>query len=1056
MLRHGWLAACVLILIGTSLAHGEDDPASLKRSAAPSPLQDDAALHDVQFVGTRTGWAVGDHGVIWKTADSGETWELQVSGVKCALRSACFLTDRVGWVAGGESIPYAHQGVGVVLVTKDGGATWNRSGGPELPELQRIKFFTMTHGIAVGEPNSRCASGILQTRDGGQTWTASAGETSGSWRASDFLSPEAGAVAGLRGQHALFGGGRLVKSKLGSLGLRGLYGLKLISGGEGWLVGDGGLILHQARGGIVWEAPVQSPPREVRELFDFRSVAVRGTKVWVAGDPGSVIWHSPDAGRTWERHGTRQTLPIAALSFPSDDIGWAVGALGTILHSDDGGATWLTVRGANRRLAYLAAHGHVDRVSIPMVTAVSGEAGFRGLVSVLPRHDVGADAEQGRELDLKLSEAIMLAGGSAATVGWRLPLDIPGLENNPERLIAEWTKRSEGALEGQLVAQFVRQLRTWRPSVVIVDEPGPRDAVGQLIRDSILQAIPQAADPVSQLPQQELADLPTWQVERVFVRLANGSQGQVNIGAFDILPRQGCAVQMAAAPALARLQREAIATGSRDSYKVLSINGIGIEYRGQDFFAKLGISPGTPARRTLPAVSEELLAKKLKVAQQQRNFHEYIKRFLADGRQAQQLIAQLGDITRDMPNDQAALLLAQLADAYRRQGQWDLAEATLVEMVERYPHEPAAQDAMRWLVQLWVGTELTYHRLQATNVQRKRFSVETAELTERMRNAGQRLATDEETLSQEIQQVGGRKPSLQVEQLPLKLDVGRDKDLRQERANLWQDKAKRMAGLLQRTSPAWHQSPEIQFPLAALYRQRDLSTDSAECYHFILRGGDQTAWQKSAVTELWLDQMAGVPPKPIYTCRSVPKPPVLDGLLSDECWQQSEEMTLVTNQPTGSLKDQSFVLICHDREFLYLAGVCQRVPGTSLDLPDRKGRSHDADLGDNDRITLMLDVDRDYVTYYRFTIDQRGWTNEDLWGNVAWNPKWYVAADGDETTWRFEAAIPWKELVPTSPAPDTIWAASVVRTVPAQGVQSWTTPVTAKPRLEAGGLLKIE
>ena len=104
----------------------------------------------------------------------------------------------------------------------------------------------------------------------------------------------------------------------------------------------------------------------------------------------------------------------------------------------------------------------------------------------------------------------------------------------------------------------------------------------------------------------------------------------------------------------------------------------------------------------------------------------------------------------------------------------------------------------------------------------------------------------------------------------------------------------------------------------------------------------------------------------------------------------------------------------------------------------------------------MLDVDRDYVTYYRITIDQRGWTNDDLWGDMSWNPKYYVAAEGDEATWRFEVAIPWKELVPSAPAPDTIWAASVVRTVPAHGVQSWTTPVTSRPRMETGGLLKIE
>lgn len=1055
MSRHGWLIVCLLLLVGSHWAWGADD-LGLRSRSGPTPLQDDAALRDVCFVGPQTGWAVGDHGVIWKTADGGSTWDLQASGVKCALHSVCFLTDKIGWVAGGESLPYVHQGQGIILATTDGGANWNQIGGPDLPEFHRIKFFTLTHGVAVGEPNSRCASGISVTKDGGKTWQSAAGEATGSWRAADFLSPELGAVAGLRGEHSLFGNGQLVKSKLGRFGLRGLYGLKLFAGGEGWLVGDGGLILHQPKGGIIWESPASSPPREVRELFDFRAVAVRGSKVWVAGDPGSVIWHSPDGGKKWEPHSTRQTLPIAALSFPSDDMGIAVGALGTILQSTDGGETWLPVRGGNRRVAYLAAHTHVDRVSVPLMTAISAEAGFRGLVTILPRYDIGTATNDTRELDLKLSEATMLAGGSAAIINWRLPVDIPGLEQNPERLLAEWSKRSEGALQDQLIAQCVRQLRTWRPSVVIIDEPGPRDALGKLVRDTVLAAVPQAADPTSQLDQQELASLPTWQVERVFVRLPEGSQGQVTIGAFDMLSRHGCAVQVAAAPALSRLQHEAIAGSSRDAYRIVSLDGQPGEYRGQDFFVKLGMSPDTAARRALPLIESGDHEQKMKLAQQQRNFLETIKRSLTDSRQANQLIAQLGDVTRGMPDNQAALILAQLAAAYRRQGQWDLAEATLVEMVERYPHEPAAQDAMRWLVQLWVGTELTYRRLQSTNIERKRMSVETANLNQRMRNAGQRLGTNEATLGSEIEQVAGQDSSLKVEQLDFKLNIGQNKDLRQERANLWQDKAKRMAALLQRTSPAWYHSPDIQMPLAALFRQRQLATDANECYHRIMNGRDQSPWQKTAATELWLNQMAGVPPKPLYGCRTVPKPPVLDGLINDECWQQAEEMPLTSDQVDGPLRNQAFALICHDQEFLYFAGVCPRVPDASMALPERRGRMYDADLGVNDRVTLMLDVDRDYTTFYRFTIDQRGQTNDDLWGDVTWNPKWYVAADGDEQGWRFEVAIPWKELVPSPPARDTVWAASVVRTVPAHGVQSWTTPITSKPKLETGGLLKIE
>src|SRR6516165_9641939 len=70
-------------------------------SREPTALEDDANLHDIQFAGSRQGWAVGDRGVIWHTSDGGQSWSLQTSSVSCALHSISFLSDRVGWIAGG-------------------------------------------------------------------------------------------------------------------------------------------------------------------------------------------------------------------------------------------------------------------------------------------------------------------------------------------------------------------------------------------------------------------------------------------------------------------------------------------------------------------------------------------------------------------------------------------------------------------------------------------------------------------------------------------------------------------------------------------------------------------------------------------------------------------------------------------------------------------------------------------------------------------------------------------------------------------------------------------
>ena len=80
---------------------------------------------------------------------------------------------------------------------------------------------------------------------------------------------------------------------------------------------------------------------------------------------------------------------------------------------------------------------------------------------------------------------------------------------------------------------------------------------------------------------------------------------------------------------------------------------------------------------------------------------------------------------------------------------------------------------------------------------------------------------------------------------------------------------------------------------------------------------------------------------------------------------------------------------------------------------------------------IRLDVDRDYTTFYSLSIDHRGWTNDACWGDTSWNPKWFVAAEGDAEHWTVEAAIPWGELTATAPTTGAAaWAVSCERTPP--------------------------
>ena len=317
------------------------------------------------------------------------------------------------------------------------------------------------------------------TSDGGKTWKAVEGVRRPGWRGADFLRPEAGVTVGLDGTTSRIES-KLVDLRVGGFGPRGLYGVKLGSDDTGWMVGDGGLVLRTENRGIVWQSPPAALAEEAADIFNFRTVAVHGTNVWIAGAPGSVVWHSPDGGQSWSPQRTGQTAPIERIDFRSERTGWAVGALGSILRTDDGGQTWQALRGGNRRAALLSFVPRAGEISFAVLAKQAAELGYRSAV-LLPFRtaDEGA-ATLPQEFDLRLHDAVLAAGGVHASIGWQLPLDVPGLDRDGEKLIAEWMRRTEGRLRHGL-----REFRPRNPHLAAERDPGRRSGTGRCRRPAL-------------------------------------------------------------------------------------------------------------------------------------------------------------------------------------------------------------------------------------------------------------------------------------------------------------------------------------------------------------------------------------------------------------------------------------------------------------------------------------------------------------------------------------------------------------------------------------------
>src|SRR5262249_28164302 len=136
--------------------------------------------------------------------------------------------------------------------------------------------------------------------------------------------------------------------------------------------------------------------------------------------------------------------------------------------------------------------------------------------------------------------------------------------------------------------------------------------------------------------------------------------------------------------------------------------------------------------------------------------------------------------------------------------------------------------------------------------------------------------------------------------------------------------------------------------------------------------------------------------------------PFLDGNFDDPCWEGLQPVVL-QNAVGDTVKGyHTEARLAYDEENLYIAVRCTHPAGGHV--PPAKVRKRDADLRAYDRVSILLDLDRDYSTCFHLQVDQRGCVREDCWGDGTWDPRWYVAVRSNEKCWQVEAAIPLLEL----------------------------------------------
>lgn len=184
---------------------------------------------DVFFVDLNNGWLAGPRSDIRHTTNSGTNWTIQTApDTVFEFKSIYFISPTEGWIVGGSYDSISGQGTdGVIIHTTNSGNNWNiqLSGAPL--QLWGVHFIDALNGWVCGYKDTLSPGVFLRTTDGGNSWTEiMAAEVSiGPYGlfAVDFPDPLIGFAAG--------GGNRW--------GYSGSYFsvfLKTTDGGNNWLV----------------------------------------------------------------------------------------------------------------------------------------------------------------------------------------------------------------------------------------------------------------------------------------------------------------------------------------------------------------------------------------------------------------------------------------------------------------------------------------------------------------------------------------------------------------------------------------------------------------------------------------------------------------------------------------------------------------------------------------------------------------------------------------------------------------------------------------------------
>ncbi len=221
----------------------------------------------LQYINLNIGWIIyhnSDSSFIAKTTNGGNTWEVQNQAQNEYYGAMYFLDENYGWMA----IAFPTSGI---LKTINGGINWTQYNANFAGDITCLKFVDQLTGWISN--NTLGSYDISKSTDGGETWfsqiaqglnnfvysinfqSTSIGYATG-WQMFMPPNPEEGFIL-----KTADGGSNWFEQYRDN---GALYSIFFVNDTSGWVVGNGGIILHTTNGGV----PV--------ELISFTAEALDG------------------------------------------------------------------------------------------------------------------------------------------------------------------------------------------------------------------------------------------------------------------------------------------------------------------------------------------------------------------------------------------------------------------------------------------------------------------------------------------------------------------------------------------------------------------------------------------------------------------------------------------------------------------------------------------------------------------------------------------------------------------------------------------------------------